>query len=79
VNYDAYLNYGEPSLTVYGRYLFVVMAPVTVLVCHYLLCLFRHGLIRNSLALVTALLFICYDFPWFLMHATPEWFEWMPR
>src|SRR5450631_1425147 len=24
VNYDSYLNYGEPSLTVYGRYLFIV-------------------------------------------------------
>ena len=79
VNYDAYLNYGEPSLTVYGRYLFIVMAPVYVLLCHYLLRLFRSELIRSALALATALLFISYDFPWFLMHATPEWFEWMPR
>ena len=79
VNYDSYLNYGEPSLTVYGRYLFIVMTPVYALLCHYLLCLFRSELIRNALALATALLFISYDFPWFLMHATPEWFEWMPR
>jgi len=79
VNYDTYLNYAEPSLTVYGRYLFIVMAPVVVLWCHYLLCLFRYSLIRNTLALLTALLFISYDFPWFLIHATPEWFEWMPR
>lgn len=78
VNYDAYLNYGEPSLTVYGRYLFIVMAPAAVLMCHYLLCLFRFGPLRNSLALLTALLFITYDFPWFLLHATPEWYEWMP-
>jgi hypothetical protein len=78
VNYDTYLNYGEPSLTVYGRYLFIVMPPVYVLLCHYLLCLFRSELIRTTLALATALLFISYDFPWFLMHVTPEWYEWMP-
>ena len=79
VNYDTYLNYGEPSLTVYGRYLFIVMAPAYVLWCHYLLCLFRSELIRNALALATALLFISYDFPWFLMHATPEWYTWLPQ
>lgn len=79
VNYDAYLTYGEPSLTVYGRYLFIVLAPVAVLLCHYLLCLFKSGIVRNSLAMATALLFISYDFPWFLMHVTPEWLEWMPR
>jgi hypothetical protein len=78
VNYDAYLNYGEPSLTVYGRYLFIVMAPLYVLLCHYLLRLFRSDYIRWSLAVATALLFISYDFPWFLIHATPEWYEWMP-
>jgi hypothetical protein len=79
VNYDSYLNYGEPSLTVYGRYLFIVMAPVYALLCHYLLRLFSSELVRITLALATALLFISYDFPWFLMHATPEWYEWMPR
>jgi hypothetical protein len=79
VNYDSYLNYGEPSLTVYGRYLFIVMAPVYVLLCHYLLRLFSADYIRCALALATALLFISYDFPWFFMHATPEWYEWMPR
>ena len=78
VNYDSYLNYGEPSLTVYGRYLFIVMSPVYVLLCHYLLCLFRSELIRTTLALATALLFISYDFPWFLMHATAEWYTWLP-
>lgn len=79
VNYEAYLNYGEPSLTVYGRYLFIVMSPAFVLLCHYLLCLFRSELLRTILALVTAMLFISYDFPWFLMHATAEWYSWMPK
>lgn len=78
VNYEAYRNYGEPSLTVYGRYLFVVMSPIYVLMCHYLLCLFRSKFIRTTLALATALLFISYDFPWFLRHATAEWYTWFP-
>jgi hypothetical protein len=78
VNYEAYRNYGEPSLTVYGRYLFVVMSPVYVLLCHYLLQLFRSELIRTTLALATAMMFIAYDFPWFLMHATAEWYTWLP-
>ena len=79
VNYDTYLNYGEPSLTLYGRYLFPIIIPVYVLMCHYLLRLFRIGYIRSGLALAAALLFIIYDFPWFLAHATPEWFSWLPR
>lgn len=79
INYDSYLNYGEPSLTVYGRYLFLILVPVYVLVCNYLLQLFRSRQIRVTLALATALLFISYDFPWFLMHVTPEWYEWLPR
>ena len=79
INYDSYLNYGEPSLTVYGRYLFPILVPVYVLLCHYLLQLFRTQYIRLALALATALLFVSYDFPWFLMHVTPEWYEWMPR
>jgi hypothetical protein len=78
VNYDAYLNYGEPSLTVYGRYLFIVLAPVYVLMCQYLLGLFRSELLRTTLALAAALLFISYDFPWFLLHATAEWYTWLP-
>jgi hypothetical protein len=79
VNYDSYLYYGEPSLTVYGRYLFPIIVPVHVLLCRYLLQLFRTGYVRCALALATALLFISYDFPWFLAHATPEWYTWMPQ
>lgn len=79
VNYSSYLNYGEPGVTAYGRYLFPIIIPVYVLVCHYLLQLFRNNLIRAALALATALVFISYDFPWFLAHATPEWYTWLPR
>jgi len=78
-NYGSYKTYGEPSLTVYGRYLFPVLVPVSVLFCHYLLQLFRNVYIRTVLLLATALLFIAYDLPWFLLHATPEWYQWLPR
>jgi len=63
----------------YGRYLFLLLAPVSVLICRYLLLLCRSEQLRWSLALATALLFIAYDFPWFLLHATPEWYDWLPR
>jgi hypothetical protein len=79
VNYDNYLNYGVPGITLQGRYLFPIMTPFYVLLCHYLLQLFRSEKIRIALALTTALIFIAYDFPWFLMHATPQWYEWMPQ
>jgi hypothetical protein len=73
-NYQSYVVYGEPSLTVYGRYLFPVLVPLQTLLCHYLTALFRNRAVQCGLALATALLFIAYDFPWFLLHATPEWY-----
>jgi len=78
INYNAYLYYGTPGITLQGRYLFPVIGPVYVLACHYLIQLFRNDKIRIALTLVTALLFISYDFPWFLMHASPEWYTWLP-
>jgi hypothetical protein len=79
INYDSYLTYGEPSLTVYGRYLFPILVPVYVLLSRYLLELFRSSSLRLSLMLASSLLFIAYDFPWFLLHATAEWYAWLPR
>jgi hypothetical protein len=76
INYNSYLYYGTPGITLQGRYLFPVIAPVYVLMCHYLLVLFRAEYLRLALALATALLFISCDFPYFLMHATPKWFVW---
>lgn len=78
-NYGSYKTYGEPSLTVYGRYLFPVMTAAYAVMCHYLLRLFRTGHVRWMLALATASIFISYDFPWFLMNTTSEWYQWMPR
>jgi len=79
VNYNAYLYYGTPGITLQGRYLFPVIGPIYCLLCYYLTHLIRARYIRFSLALFTALLFISYDFPWFLMHATREWFSWLPQ
>ena len=79
INYPSYLNYGAPGITLQGRYLFPVIAPFYALFCHYLLQLFRAQQGRIALALATALLFIAYDFPWFLTHATSEWYSWLPR
>lgn len=79
VNYSSYLQYGSPGITLSGRYLLPLLGPFYVLVCHYLLRLSRVEAIRIALALATALLLISYDFPWFLMHATPEWYAWLPR
>ena len=79
INYPSYLYYGTPGITLQGRYLFPVIGPICILSCFYLLGLFRSDKIRLSLALATAALFIVYDFPWFITHATPQWYEWMPR
>lgn len=74
VNYDSYLNYGTPGLTLQGRYLLPILGSVYVLCCHYLLQLFRQERIGMTLAVLTAILFIGCDFPWFLTHATPQWY-----
>ena len=79
INYSSYLQYGAPGITLYGRYLFLLLTPVYVLLCYYLLRLFRAEYIRVAVALATALLLIVYDFPWFLTHVTPEWYTWLPQ
>ena len=76
VNYDAYLYYGAPGMTLQGRYLFPVLGPIYILGCLYLLSLFRSEKVRIGLALATALLFLAHDLPWFLAHVTPEWYQW---
>ena len=79
INYNAYTYYGTPGIALQGRYLFPVLAPVYVLGSLYLLRLFRAGTAKVALALAVALLFMAYDFPWFLAHATSEWYDWLPR
>jgi hypothetical protein len=79
VNYNAYLYYGTPGPTLQGRYLFPIIGPFYVISCRYVVSLFGKEYIRFGLALATALLFIAYDFPWFLTHVTPEWYVWLPE
>jgi hypothetical protein len=79
VNYPAYTYYGTPGITLQGRYLFPVLIPIYLLVCRYLLELLRAERPRVVLALATALLFIAYDFPWFLAHAGAQWYAWLPQ
>jgi hypothetical protein len=74
VNYDSYLNYGTPGLTLQGRYLLPIIGPVYLLCCHFLVRLFRRESLALALVLAAALLFIWGDFPWFLTHANAQWF-----
>ena len=79
VNYPAYQYYGNPGIATQGRYLLIVFAPLCLLASLYLARLFRAERVRLGLVLATALLFLAYDFPWFLAHATPEWYSWLPH
>jgi hypothetical protein len=45
------------------QYVFLLLTPVYVLVCYYLLQLFRAEYLRIAVARATALLLIAYDFP----------------
>jgi hypothetical protein len=79
INYPAYEYYGNIGITLQGRYLFLALAAIYVLASLYLVRLFRAGSARLALATGVALLFLVYDFPWFLAHATPEWYAWLPK
>jgi hypothetical protein len=74
VNYPTYRHTGEISLTVQGRYLFPIMGAMYAVSCYYLPRLFRNGSLRLSLTAAACFLFIASDLPYFLVHATPDWF-----
>jgi hypothetical protein len=78
VNYRTYLDYWSPWLSLQGRYIFPVLAPISVLSALYLVRLpgGRGG--RLAVFAACALLFILSDFPFFLSNVTPDWFAW-PR
>lgn len=78
VNYDNYKNYGLLGITLQGRYIFPVLTPIYVLASCYLARLFSGERLRVALALAAVLVFTAYDFPWFLAHATPQWYAWFP-
>ncbi len=74
VNYDGYLYYGTLVLGLSGRYIFPVLGPLYVLSSYYLMGLFRGGYARLCVFAATFILFIWSDFPFFLIHATPDGF-----
>lgn len=75
VNYMAYLYYGVTGITLQGRYLFPVLGAIYVFCSHHLIDSARNRQLQMTLAAATAILFIAYDFPWFLAHATQPWFR----
>jgi hypothetical protein len=74
VNYSSYRNYGSLLIGLQGRYLFPVIGPIYVLASYYLLSLFKDGNARLGVFLAAVLIFIAFDLPFFLVHATADWF-----
>ncbi len=74
VNYGTYRLYENPLIGLQGRYLFPVIGPIYVLVSCYLLRLFKGKAARLGTGIAAALLFIAFDFPYFLARVTPDWF-----
>lgn len=74
VNYPIYLDSGAPGSALTGRYIFPVLGPIYVLSSVYLLRLFKSNHARLGMAVTTAIIFIASDLPYFLLHATPDWF-----
>lgn len=75
VNYATYQTYRELVLSVAGRYMFPVLGPIYVLASYYLMRLFRGVKMRLALSAGSIIVFIAADFPFFLSHSTPEWFQ----
>jgi hypothetical protein len=73
VNRAIYLESGLVILAVQGRYLFPVLAPVYGVVAMSLVDLTPKPM-RIPLALVVAGIFLYGEFPFFLLHAGPEWY-----
>ena len=74
VNYRDYLESGVLDFALQGRYIFPVIGPSYVLGSLYLLRLFEGTAARLAVFILTALIFLASDFPYFLAHVTPEWF-----
>lgn len=79
INYQNYLESKDIVMTVAGRYIFPVMGPVYVVSSMYLMRLFQGEKGRLALAAFAALALLASDFPFFLSHVTPEWYDWSAR
>jgi hypothetical protein len=74
INYPAYLEFRDLVMTVAGRYMFPVLGPIYVLFSYYLLRLFMGRNVRLGISVVGALIFVAFDFPFFLSNVTSDWF-----
>lgn len=74
VNYPIYLSSLTVGKVVHGRYLFPVIVPLYGMMSFYFLKPFG-GKVQAILLVAVSLYFIWGDFPYFLMHAGPEWFQ----
>jgi hypothetical protein len=73
-SYRAYLYYENFAMGLQGRYLFPVIGAFSVLFSYYLTHLFQRESLRLGLVCVATFVFIASDFPFFLYHATRNWF-----
>ncbi len=74
VNHRTYLDYWTPAIALQGRYIFPVLGPVYVLSTYYLLRLFRNKFARLAMSVAVCFIFIGFDFPYFLLRVTSQWF-----
>ena len=77
-NYQVYLYYENLSIGLQGRYLFPVLGAFYVLFSYYLTHLFQRESLRLWLVSAATFVFIASDFPFFLYHATRNWFAITP-
>ncbi len=77
-NYQVYLYYENFSMGLQGRYLFPVLGAFYVCFSYSLMRLFRSESLRLGLVGTAIFVFIASDFPFFLYHATRNWFAIMP-
>jgi len=77
-NYQVYLYYENFGMGLQGRYLFPVIGAFYVLFSYSLTHLFQRESLRLGLVCVATFVFIASDFPFFLYHATRNWFAITP-
>jgi hypothetical protein len=77
-NYQVYLYYENLSMGLQGRYVFPVIGAFYVWFSYSLMRLFRRESLRLGLAIAAAFVFVALDFPFFLYHATRNWFGMLP-
>lgn len=75
VTYPIYLVFADAGVALQGRYAFPVIGAIYVLSSIYLMRLFKGRVARLIVFGAAVIIFITSDFPFFLGHATPEWFS----